>query len=222
MGGRSVAPRRRRPAATLRNHAPGDARCASVWSQCDPSRAASSALERGGCREHQQLGHPDRATSRCFWCAACSAIPRWPPGCANSANPFTHQHFYRPGRGRSPSCASAPSWAASTSGVGRPPSGARSRASATTSATHWSPAAKIPPRIRDGAPRTDADRGGRRAGAHRVVVGGDLDRIGGFLDDEQRIELLTAVGWYRTICTLCNALALPVEGWMRRWPGSAR
>lgn len=43
--------------------------------------------------------------------------------------------------------------------------------------------------------------------------------LGGFLSDEQRIELLTAVGWYRTICTLCNALALPVEGWMRRWPG---
>ena len=46
--------------------------------------------------------------------------------------------------------------------------------------------------------------------------------LGRFLNDEQRIELLTAVGWYRTICTLCNALALPVEGWMRRWPGSAR
>jgi hypothetical protein len=46
--------------------------------------------------------------------------------------------------------------------------------------------------------------------------------LGRFLNDEQRIELLTAVGWYRTICTLCNALALPVEGWMRPWPGSAR
>lgn len=44
--------------------------------------------------------------------------------------------------------------------------------------------------------------------------------LGRFLDDEQRIELLTAVGWYRTICTLCNALALPVEGWMRRWPSA--
>jgi alkylhydroperoxidase family enzyme len=46
--------------------------------------------------------------------------------------------------------------------------------------------------------------------------------LGHFLTDEQRIELLTAVGWYRTICTLCNALALPVEGWMRPWPASAR
>lgn len=45
--------------------------------------------------------------------------------------------------------------------------------------------------------------------------------LGGFLSDEQRIELLTAAGWYRTICTLCNALALPPEDWMRRWPGSA-
>lgn len=47
------------------------------------------------------------------------------------------------------------------------------------------------------------------------------EALGDFLDDEQRIELLTAIGWYRTICTLCNALALPVEGWMRPWPGSA-
>jgi alkylhydroperoxidase family enzyme len=37
-------------------------------------------------------------------------------------------------------------------------------------------------------------------------------------DDEQRMELLIAIGWYRTICTLCNGLALPVEGWMRPWP----
>ena len=35
------------------------------------------------------------------------------------------------------------------------------------------------------------------------------------------MELLIAVGWYRTICTLCNALDLPVEGWMRAWPASA-
>ena len=45
--------------------------------------------------------------------------------------------------------------------------------------------------------------------------------LGEDLDDEQRMELLIAVGWYRTICTLCNGLALPVEGWMRRWPASA-
>lgn len=45
--------------------------------------------------------------------------------------------------------------------------------------------------------------------------------LGERLDDEQRMELLVAVGWYRTICTLCNGMALPVEGWMRRWPRSA-
>jgi hypothetical protein len=44
--------------------------------------------------------------------------------------------------------------------------------------------------------------------------------LGHSLDDEQRMELLIAVGWYRTVCTLCNGLALPVEGWMRRWPAS--
>lgn len=45
--------------------------------------------------------------------------------------------------------------------------------------------------------------------------------LGRSLDDEQRMELLIAVGWYRTVCTLCNGLALPVEAWMRPWPGSA-
>jgi len=44
--------------------------------------------------------------------------------------------------------------------------------------------------------------------------------LGVQLDDEQRIELLVAVGWYRTVCTLCNGLALPVEGWMRAWPAA--
>ena len=37
-------------------------------------------------------------------------------------------------------------------------------------------------------------------------------------DDEQRMELLVVCGWYRTISTLCNAMALPVEDWMRAWP----
>ena len=45
--------------------------------------------------------------------------------------------------------------------------------------------------------------------------------LGESLDDEQRMELLIAVGWYRTVCTLCNGLDLPVEGWMRAWPESA-
>lgn len=40
----------------------------------------------------------------------------------------------------------------------------------------------------------------------------------GGLDDEQRMELLIVVGWYRTICTLCNSLALGLEDWMRPWP----
>jgi hypothetical protein len=42
--------------------------------------------------------------------------------------------------------------------------------------------------------------------------------LGDSLTDEQRLELLIAVGWYRTICTLCNGLDLPIEGWMRAWP----
>ena len=68
----------------------------------------------------------------------------------------------------------------------------------------------------------------------RVLIGAgdELERTGSWsdstwralgegLDDEQRMQLLVPVGWYRTICTLCNGLALPVEGWMRRWPASA-
>ncbi|MGK2854720.1 MAG: hypothetical protein ACSLE3_11575, partial [Microbacteriaceae bacterium] len=42
--------------------------------------------------------------------------------------------------------------------------------------------------------------------------------LGDSISDEQRLELLIAVGWYRTICTLCNGLDLPAEGWMRPWP----
>ncbi|BBX18930.1 carboxymuconolactone decarboxylase [Mycolicibacterium duvalii] len=44
------------------------------------------------------------------------------------------------------------------------------------------------------------------------------DALGATLSEEQRMELLIAVGWYRTICTLCNGLDLPIEEWMRRWP----
>ena len=44
------------------------------------------------------------------------------------------------------------------------------------------------------------------------------EALGRQFDDEQRMELLVVVGWYRTICTLCHGLALPVEGWMRGWP----
>ena len=44
--------------------------------------------------------------------------------------------------------------------------------------------------------------------------------LGQSYDDEQRMELLIVVGWYRTICTLCNGMALPVEGWMRPWPAN--
>ena len=71
--------------------------------------------------------------------------------------------------------------------------------------------------------------------AERVLIAAvdELERTGSWsdatwnalsdnLDDEQRMELLIAVGWYRTICTLCNALDLPVEGWMRAWPGSVQ
>jgi alkylhydroperoxidase family enzyme len=51
-------------------------------------------------------------------------------------------------------------------------------------------------------------------------TGGTWESLGAHLDDEQRMELLIVAGWYRTICTLCNAMALGIEDWMRPWPGS--
>ena len=50
------------------------------------------------------------------------------------------------------------------------------------------------------------------------LAGSTWEELGGFLDDERRMELLLVCGWYRTICTLCNAMALPLEDWMREWP----
>jgi alkylhydroperoxidase family enzyme len=42
--------------------------------------------------------------------------------------------------------------------------------------------------------------------------------LGATLDDEQRMELVIVVGWYRMISTLCTTMDLPVEDWMRPWP----
>ncbi len=38
------------------------------------------------------------------------------------------------------------------------------------------------------------------------------------LGEEQRMELLIVIGWYRMICTLCSGLTLGIEDWMRPWP----
>ena len=46
------------------------------------------------------------------------------------------------------------------------------------------------------------------------------EALGSAYDDEQRMELLIVVGWYRMICTLCNGMKLPVEAWMRAWPSA--
>jgi hypothetical protein len=75
---------------------------------------------------------------------------------------------------------------------------------------------------------TGADPGWSESEGVLIGAVDELERIGSWsentwnalgdsLSDEQRLELLIAVGWYRTICTLCNGMALPVDGWMRRW-----
>ncbi|MGV0807239.1 carboxymuconolactone decarboxylase family protein [Mycolicibacterium setense] len=97
-------------------------------------------------------------------------------------------------------------------------------------AAFWGPIAKVSDE------ECDALVTGAEAGwtdFERVLIGAvdELERTGSWttetwdalgrkLDDEQRMELLVALGWYRTICTLCNGLDLPVEGWMRPWPAN--
>lgn len=46
------------------------------------------------------------------------------------------------------------------------------------------------------------------------------DALGGWLSDEQRLELVVLAGWYRLMCTLANSLDLELESWMRPWPDS--
>ena len=100
-------------------------------------------------------------------------------------------------------------------------------------AAFWGPIAGVSDAECDALVTSEADDPRWSAG-ERVLIGAvdELETTGSWsektwnalgedLDDEQRMELLIAVGWYRTIATLCNGLALPVEGWMRRWPASA-
>lgn len=46
----------------------------------------------------------------------------------------------------------------------------------------------------------------------------DALAVGAATDDRWSTAEQALIGWYRTICTLCNGMALPVEGWMRPWP----
>ncbi len=100
-------------------------------------------------------------------------------------------------------------------------------------AAFWGPIAGVSEEECDALVTGDSDDP-RWTAPDRALIGAvdELERTGSWaeptwralgedLDDEQRMELLIAVGWYRTICTLCNGLALPAEDWMRRWPRSA-
>ena len=100
-------------------------------------------------------------------------------------------------------------------------------------AAFWGPIAGVSEEECDALVTGDGDDP-RWTAPDRTLIGAvdELERTGSWaeptwralgedLDDEQRMELLIAVGWYRTICTLCNGLALPAEDWMRRWPRSA-
>lgn len=120
-------------------------------------------------------------TSRCFWCVACSVIRRSPAGCAISVNPSTAQRFCR---GPIAGVGDDECDALVTDGADDP---------------RWSPAERTLVEAVD-----ELERTGSWSESTWTALGRELG-------DEQRIELLTAVRWYRTICTLCNALALPVE-----------
>jgi alkylhydroperoxidase family enzyme len=101
-------------------------------------------------------------------------------------------------------------------------------------AAFWGPLTKVTPAEADALTRDDA------GGAHgptwseldRAVIGAvdELEHAGTLgerrwaalraaeLDDEQIIELVIVHGWYRMIATMCNALDLGIEDWMRPWP----
>ena len=145
-----------------------------------------------------------------------SGTLRWPAGCASSANPFTPQRFCHRGRARSRSfriCALVGceyEWGGQAAFWGPIAGVSDDECDALVTAgpdhPHWGP---------DERTLIEAVDELERTGSWSEAT---WEALGRSLDDEQRIELLTAIGWYRTICTLCNALALPVEGWMRRWP----
>ena len=99
-------------------------------------------------------------------------------------------------------------------------------------AAFWGPIAGVSGAEADALAVGSADDA-RWTAAERVLIEAvdELERTGSWsastwaalgdsFDDEQRMELLIAVGWYRTVCTLCNGLDLPVEGWMRPWPSA--
>jgi alkylhydroperoxidase family enzyme len=44
------------------------------------------------------------------------------------------------------------------------------------------------------------------------------EALGRHFDDEQRLEIVVASGWYRLIATVCNGLALPNEPRAARFP----
>ena len=160
-------------------------------------------------------GHPDRTYEPLLLVRCLQRHPAWLASCASWARRSTSRHGCRRACAPSRSCGSA-RWCGCAYEWGG-------------QAAFWGPIAGVSDDECDalvtGAPTCRWSASERvligavdELETHRVVVRGDVACVGRHLDDEQRMELLIAVGWYRTICTLCNGLDLPVEGWMRRWP----
>jgi len=97
-------------------------------------------------------------------------------------------------------------------------------------AAFWGPLTGVTPAEADALTRDDAD-GPSWSPLDRAVIESvdELERDGTLrepgwvalrdhLDDEQIVELLIVQGWYRMIATICNALDLGIENWMRPWP----
>ena len=97
-------------------------------------------------------------------------------------------------------------------------------------AAFWGPLTRINDDEADALTRPNADGVDWSAVDSAVITAVDELEATGSLDDdrwaqlrehvpdEQILELIIVVGWYRMIATLCNALDLGVENWMRTWP----
>lgn len=97
-------------------------------------------------------------------------------------------------------------------------------------AAFWGPLTGLSPEEADDLTRPELAEGSWTPSDRAVVAAVDeLEEHGSLGDaawaalrehlaDEQVIELVVVHGWYRLIATMCNALDLGIEDWMRPWP----
>lgn len=94
-------------------------------------------------------------------------------------------------------------------------------------AAFWGPLTGVAPEEADALATGDGDwsalDGALIDAVDELEASGTLDEaswraLREHLTDEQVIEVVVVHGWYRLIATMCNALDLGLEDWMRPWP----